>query len=613
MLADHSQIHKEAQRHLAQGRAHKAEELYRQLLFRAEIVDYDYNAWLDGAARTYRTLCRDREAGYIYMCLSRLDRARDLFPRDRCPAEAARLLELEARALVPKSRDQAAPLYRAAGGLYAAAGHNVHAAIAYAEAGELTLARQRWERVLADPRLPPRGYEQGLLHFNLGLLHRRAGDHAEVQHHVIQAQQILEELADDFEARGERERAFDCYAVLLKLGQELMSYENLAEGYINCIRVLKEDNLKFYVLQYYEDFLRLSLEQQEYHAAATVFREAADYTRRMGLIWDQDYMRRAGETWWRAAEKNMSQGGPVKLTENAYLAAIDCFNAISDFYRVRETYRRLKELGLGPKRQERYQRLFQRYADSKWEPAPGNDPPPFPEYLRHQHAYPEIWHLDLIEWEFDGDPAQVAAAIVGDPRYADLVRRRALQVLLSLSGERPAGGEARIQLLCQVAQGLGDMHTYAALRPLERLFEEPDARVRRAVVLALRQLSYKRTFQLLIRGLKDEDAAVRQAALEVMRALHFPHAVDPLIRIYREHEDEAVKVAALESLSRVGDLCAGEFLIDVLRHEAEPLSRVAFRLLLNYGNPDIRPLLRRYREVSSGRVREALERILRGP
>src|SRR5205085_1200211 len=80
-------------------RAGRAEELYRQLLAHAEVLEFDYNAWLDGAARTYRTLCRDREAGYVYICLGRLDRARDLFPSERFPAEAARILELEARPL----------------------------------------------------------------------------------------------------------------------------------------------------------------------------------------------------------------------------------------------------------------------------------------------------------------------------------------------------------------------------------------------------------------------------------------------------------------------------------------------------------------------------------
>ena len=121
--------------------------------------------------------------------------------------------------------------------------------------------------------------------------------------------------------------------------------ENLAEGYINCIRVLKEDNLKFYVLQYYEDFLRIALEREEYHAAATVFREAADYARRVGLIYDRGYMKRAAETWWKAAEKNERDGGPVEITENAYLAAIDAYNSVGDFFHVRESYKQLAKLG----------------------------------------------------------------------------------------------------------------------------------------------------------------------------------------------------------------------------------------------------------------------------
>ena len=79
------------------------------------------------------------------------------------------------------------------------------------------------------------------------------------------------------DAAGERERAFYCYAMLLQIGKQSGAFENLAEGYINCIRVLKEDNLKFYVLHYYEDFLQAALEREEFHAAAVALREAADY------------------------------------------------------------------------------------------------------------------------------------------------------------------------------------------------------------------------------------------------------------------------------------------------------------------------------------------------
>lgn len=618
MQRDFGQLHKEAQRHLAQGRADRAEEIYRQLLANANVIEFEYNAWLEGAARTYRTLGRDREAGLVYLCLGRLDRARDLLPPEQHPVDAARVREISGRALLSKSGDAAAPLLCEAAALYAGAGRAVSAAIAYADAGALLQARQQWQRVLGSGRLRPQGYEEALCHFNLGLLARRAGDREEGRRHVIRAQQILEELADDFEARGERERAFDCYAVLLKLGQEIGSYENLAEGYINCIRVLKEDNLKFYVLQYYEDFLRESLQRKEHHAAAAVLREAADYTRRVGLIWDRDYLRRAGETWWQAAAANEAAGGPVKLTENALLSAIDSFCALSDFARVRETYRRLQELGLPDKRRRRYARLLQRLLDASFEPP--QEGPPFPEYLRHQHAYPDIWHIDLLEWEHDGDPEQVAAAIVGDVKYADMVRRRALGVLLLCLSERGAPGpDQRGQRgqrgREQIAQRLGEMQTYASLRPLERMADEGDAGVRRAVMGALRHLCYKRTFQILGRGLSDEDEGVRGEALESLRALHFPHAVDPLIRLFREHPSEAVKRAALESLGRVGDLCAGEFLIEVLRHEGPaggPLAEVARQALTDYGNPDILPILRRHMELATGRTREIFERIIRG-
>ena len=51
-------------------------------------------------------------------------------------------------------------------------------------------------------------------------------------------QELLEQLADEFERRGQRERAFDCYGMLLRLGRDSGSFENVAEGYLNAIRLL---------------------------------------------------------------------------------------------------------------------------------------------------------------------------------------------------------------------------------------------------------------------------------------------------------------------------------------------------------------------------------------
>ena len=118
----------------------------------------------------------------------------------------------------------------------------------------------------------------------------------------VQAIHLLEAAADGFETQGMRERAFDCYQVIMAMGKE-GSFENLAEGYLNCIRILAEDNLKYYVLQYYDDFQGMALERGELHAAATLFREAADYARRQGLGFDSHYRLRAAETHVVAAER----------------------------------------------------------------------------------------------------------------------------------------------------------------------------------------------------------------------------------------------------------------------------------------------------------------------
>ncbi len=582
------------------GRHQEAERAWRQLLANTHVVDFEYDDWLRGAAATYLKLQRPREAGYVYLYLHQFAQAQSAFSQAKAPVELARTREVEGRRT---SGEPAREHLRAAAAGYIESGRSVLAAIAYALANEPAKERRVWERVLGDERLRQLPYELALVEFNVGGAAMRAGDQDEAERRFIHAQRLLEEVADDFESRGERERAFDCYAVMLKLGRDAGSYENLAEGYINCIRVLKEDNLKFYVLQYYEDFLRISLEREELHAAATVFREAADYARRVGLIYDRGYMRRAGETWWLAAEKNERDGGSVEMTENAYLAAVDSWNGIGDFGRVRESYQRVAKLGLGDKKRARYAEVVKRYADV---PEESQEAAPFPDYLRQQHAYPEIWYLDLIEWELDGDPAKVCASIVGDVRYADMIRRRALLVLLPILGAPRAGegGENEPGLLAQVAIGLGDLQAFAALRPLERLAVHASPEVRRGVQRALRNLYFKRSFQMIARGLVDEVADVRKAALEALSALHFPHAFDPLTRIFREHEDPGVKEVALESIGRIASLEAGEFLIEVLRYEAPALREVARRLLAQFDNADIVPILQKHMELETGARRE---------
>src|SRR5690606_37428810 len=320
----------------------------------------------------------------------------------------------------------------------------------------------------------------------------------------------LEQVADDFEQIGELERAFDCFQLLLKLGKESAQFENLAEGYVNCIRVLRDDNLKFYVLQYYEDFIKLALERNELHAAATLYQEAAAFAARAGLPYDRHYQHKSALTWVRCADKFMEAGVPVQMVENALLAAASQHSAVGDYPAVRECFERLAGLELPERAKKRFASIAQRY---KGLAAPPVELPGLPDYLKQQHAYADIWFVDLLEWEMDGDPFAVAASIVGDLRYPNGIRRRALVVLLTLGDARRRDALGDVETLVDVAELLGELQSYAALAPLEKLFAHADAQVRRAAVRALRFLYFKRSFVIVRKALEDPEPTVREAAL----------------------------------------------------------------------------------------------------
>ena len=173
----------------------------------------------------------------------------------------------------------------------------------------------------------------------------------------------------------------------------------------------------------------------------------------------------------------------------------------------------------------------------------------------------------------DGDPFAVAASIVGDLRYPNGIRRRALVVLLTLADAQARKAEAEPETLVEVAELLGELQSYAALSPLEKLFASRDATIRRAAVRALRFLYFKRSFVIVRKALADPDAQVREAALVAIGGLHFPHAFNPLARIYRESTDPRVRAAALQSIGKIQTVEAGEFLVMVLRQESGDAAR----------------------------------------
>ena len=565
----------------------EAVQLYRQLCAETHVPDAEYNDWLRKMSHALSGLQRPRTAAYVHLYLLEFENALGLLGTAHL-LDSARVLEQQER-------------HAQAGEHYQHQGKQMLAAIAFERGGQNDLARACWLRSLECLRSGP--YERALVYFNLGYCCLGLDDEAGTGH-LVTSQRLLEEAADEFETRGQRERAFDCYQILLEMGRRSGIFENLAEGYLNCIRILKEDGLKFYVLQYYEDFLAEAIKRLEFHAAASLYREAADYCLRSDLLYERYYLKSAAETWMQAAQQHVEQGAAPELAENGYLAAVDCFNTLGDYHGVGRAYTQLATLKLATRKQERYAKIATRYHNI---PPMDQEDSAFPEYLRHTHAYPEIWFHDLVELEHDGDVEAVCAQVVGDKNYPDVVRRRALTQIISVLED---GTQQESVRLARLAEGLGDLQIYVVLRPLEKLYEHPTPLVQRGVMRALRFLFFKRTFGLLRRGLSAEDNVVRKEAIEALGRLHFRHAFDPLVRIFREHEVSQVRSTALRSVGQIPSLEAGDFLIEVLRHEPDPLHAEAKQLLMRFENRELYPILKQHYQMESGSLREDLGDIL---
>ena len=558
------------------------------LVDRSHLVEEEFHSYLRLMGRAFQDLGLTRAAATILLYLEQADAAWRL-------SEAKTDL---ARCAIQLGRPaEAAKFFNEAGWLG-------HAAIQLEDAGDDRGARVLWERLADEPKLRENPYTQGLVRFNLGRACERLGDTSAARKAVVQSMHLLEAAADGFETQGLRERAFDCYQVLLTLGKD-GAFENLAEGYLNCIRILKEDNLKYYVLQYYEDFQELALERAELHAAATLFREAAEFARRYNLPYERYYKQKAGETQMRSARKMIADGAMPEMAENAYASAIDAYNDLGAYSKVREIYGSLSQLDLGDKRRARYARLEQRLAGVEDD---GGQAVAFPDYLRMDTAYPEIWRLDVVEWEQGGDAAETMGEVLQDDKWPNFTRRRALLCRLHQLG----AGETHLSpnTLVGLAHQLGRVEIYASLSPLEHIVEHEDARVRAACLKAVRSLFFKRSFVLVMRGLRDDDASVRREALEAVGALHFGHAFDPLQRIFRNSPDPVVRRKALESIGRIPSLEAAEMLIDALRQGDPEERNVAQTLLVRHDHQDVDNLLRRAAAAETGAIQEAIQKVL---
>lgn len=435
-------------------------------------------------------------------------------------------------------------------------------------------ARALWSRLGQVASTGADAYNAALVQFNLARCAKKCTDPRQAREATVASVRLLEEAADHFESVGQRERAFDCFQVLVQIGRESGMFEDVLEGFVNCIRILREDHLKYFALQYFEDALTAAKEKGELSAAATLAREAAEYARTLGMpATAAHYVLVQADLWRSVARQHTERGAPAEIAENAVLAAVLAFGEVGHFSRVGQLYLELATMDLEPRRRAHYARAAKRYDNVRDEAL---DAAPLPSHLRQDNHFPDVWHVDLIEWEQQGSAAEACADVLLSRTWPDLIRRRAMLARLTafaVEGSQdsgPAAQAARARLADQLAQ----LQLYAVLSPLEKLFARPERTVKIAVLAAMSTLFFKRSFVTVRQALRDSDPGVVEQAAKAVEALYFQHAFDPLSRIVREAPQPAVRASAIRALAKVDTLEAAEFLLGILEHGA-PADRVA--------------------------------------
>ena len=578
MLDDLHQLRSRARRAVEQGRYDEAEAALLAAAAETHVADEDYLTILAPLAELMARRGNARGALTVRWYLA----GRDPSGWDACVTLLPQVPAVDrARTLAAIGRlDEAAREMESAGQL-------ATAAIYREQAEDWRGARALWSRLAqamltgasstptAFARSPNArdadAYCAALVQCNLARCAQRCGDAQQAHDAIVLAVRLLEEAADHFEAVGLRERAFDCFQVLIQLGREHETFEDVVEGFVNCIRILREDHLKTFALQFLDDAISLAREKNELSAAATLALEASQYARATGHTAEAGhYTRLQAELWREAAHQHVARGDSPEVAENALLAAVVAFGEVGQFARVGALYAELAELELPEARRAHHARAARRYDGVQDDPRapPGGQ---LPSRARQDAGAPEVWHVDLLEWEQAGSAAECCADVVLGAAWPTLTKRKALLgrvTAFEVEGALDEGTPERIGAEVRLVDQLAQMQIYVALSPLERLWRSPHRPVRVAVLSALQRLFFKRTFVTLRAALGDADTGLADLAASAMEALHFAEAFDPLSRIVRESPSARVRAGAIAALARIDTVEAAEFLLGVLAHGA---------------------------------------------
>lgn len=457
-------------------------------------------------------------------------------------------------------------LHHAAARAFETSGSLVHAAIQYERAGKIELARALWSR-LAETLDADAGsyYAAGLAHFNAARTSQEVDDEDQSRWFTTRAVHRLEEAADRFEAARQRERAFDCFSVLMEVGLKSGSFEHVLEGSVNAIRILGEDHLAHHAARLYRHGIELAKKAGELSAAATLARELGAFAKKnsLGALVESALAEQA-ELYRDFADARRKSGAPTAIVQNALTQSLLARAELGQYQQVKALYGQLAELEIGEGQRQHFRRAAQRdYPANRAQT-------PRPDELGKYISPPPVWFDDLIETEERGSAAACTASALLDPEVVlDRQTCRAALVarLAALTAQRTQEYRAHADYV--VCNCLAVVGLYSMLPALERYYQTGDGVVRRAAVEALGQYAYKRSFITLEKAIQDPDEKVRLTAIDQMGRLRFEHAFEPLARIYRQSEHAPARVAALSAIGHIDLDEAVDLLLEVMKHGSD--------------------------------------------
>lgn len=112
---------------------------------------------------------------------------------------------------------------------------------------------------------------------------------------------------------------------------------------------------------------------------------------------------------------------------------------------------------------------------------------------------------------------------------------------------------------------LADLKSEKALEGLEKRLNDPDHKVRKAVLQTTEKVGGKKSQELLLTLVQDEDKEIKNLALMALVSCGSEDSIDKLKELFYKDKEEAIPI--LQAISNIGDEKAFSFLMEVINRD----------------------------------------------